>query len=206
MTIARVSIVAALTLIAAVAIAAIALAAGTGSDGAHAGPASPAAPTAGRYSANSSATLRPAHASPGARAVAVLGASDASWSAAHQLDTSEGRVLAYDAVPGLAAGATDRFTDVTETSGRVSYFELRFKPRTSMGRAIRLARSLLPNDATYGPLSSCGGYGMAAQSATLQAETGSRDAAIFFRSSGGSFDPRAIIDAEIASGEMVTRC
>jgi hypothetical protein len=137
----------------------------------------------------------------------VLGARDASWSAAHKLDTSDGRVLAYDAVRGLAAGATDRFTQVTETNGRVSYFDLRFKPRTSIVRAIRLARSALPPDATYGPLSACGGYGMAVHSATLQAELGSRDAAIFFTSSGDSFDSRAITDAEIASGEtVVTRC
>lgn len=208
MTIARLSVAAALTLTAAAAIAAIAFAAGTGAIAAHAPPAAPIAKTAaGRYSADSSATLAPAQPGSGPRPRAALGASDASWSAAHTLDTSDGRVLAYDAVAGLAAGATDRFTDVTETNGRVSYFDLRFKPRTSILRAIRLARAVLPKDAIYGPLSSCAGYGMAVRSATLRAELGSRYAAIFFTSSGDSFDPHAIVDAQIASGEtVVTRC
>jgi hypothetical protein len=201
-------VAAALTLIAATAIAAIAFAAGGGTVAAHAPSGTPTATAAaGRYSADSSAALGPAQPGPGPPPRAVLGARDASWSAAHKLDTSDGRVLAYDAVRGLAAGATDRFTQVTETNGRVSYFDLRFKPRTSIVRAIRLARSALPPDATYGPLSACGGYGMAVHSATLQAELGSRDAAIFFTSSGDSFDSRAITDAEIASGEtVVTRC
>jgi hypothetical protein len=207
MTIARLSVAAALTLIAGAAIAAIAFAAGTGAVAAHAPSGTPTATPAGRYSADSSATLAPAQPSPAPRARAVLGASDASWTAAHKLDASDGRVLAYDAVAGLADGATDRFTDVTETNGRVSYFDLRFKPRTSIVRAIRLARSVLPKDATYGPLSSCGGYGMAVRSATLKAELGSRHAAIFFTSSGDSFDSRAFADAQIASGEtVVTRC
>ena len=208
MTIARLSVAVALPLIAATVIAAIALAAGTGPARAHA-PAGTAAAThaPGRYSADSSATLASVPPAPRRRARARLGASDASWSATHNLDTSGGRVLAYDAVAGLAAGSTDRFTDVTETNGRVSYFDLRFKPRTSIARAVRLARAMLPRDATYGPLSSCGGYGMAVHSGTLLAELGSRDAAIFFTSSGESFDSHAITDAQIAAGETVpSRC
>jgi hypothetical protein len=209
MTIARLSVAAALTLIGATVIAAIAFAAGTVSVAAHAPSGTPTATAAtatGRYSADSSATLAPAQSGPGPRARAALGTTDVSWSAVHKLDTREGRALAYDAVAGLAAGATDRFTDVTETNGRVNYFDLRFKPRTSIVRATRLALSVLPKDATYGPLSSCGGYGMAVHSATLGAELGSRDAAIFFSSAGDSFDPRAITDAQIASGETVATC
>lgn len=208
MTIARLSVVAAATLIAASAIAAIAFGAGSGAMAAHAPSATSTATTAaGRYSADSSATFSAVQPGPRSRTRAGLGASDAIWSAAHKLDTSGGRVLAYDAVPDLAAGATDRFTEVTETNGRVSYFDLRFKPRTSIARAVRLARSVLPKDATYGRLSSCGGYGMAVHSATLRAELGSREAAIFFSSSGDSFDAHAIVDAQIASGEtVVTGC
>jgi hypothetical protein len=211
MIIARLSVAAALTPVAAAAIAAITFAAGTG-NAAHRGPiaSATAATPPGRYSADSSATLPavgPAQRLPRSRADGALGVTDASWSTAHKLDTTAGRVLAYDALPGLANGATDRFTEVTETNGRVSYLDLRFKPRTSIVRAIRLARSLLPADATYGQLGGCDGYGMAVRSATLRAELGSPDAAIFFLSSGASFNSGAITDAEIAAGEtVVTRC
>ena len=205
MSIARLSVAATLTLIAA---AAIAFTASADRGALHPPSRTSAATTErGRYSADSSAALGSAQASPSPPADRALGATDAGWNAAHKLDTSEGRVLAYDPVAGLANGATDRFTEVTETDGRISYFALRLKPRTSIGRAIRLAQSVLPADATYGQLRSCDGHGMAVHSATLQAELGSPDAAIFFTSSGASFNPHAIIDAEIAAGEtVVTDC
>lgn len=159
------------------------------------------APVGHRYGADSSVvpSAPPSVAAPRA----YLGASDGAWSAAHKLDTTPGRVLAYEAVSGLAAGATDRFADVTETNGRVSYFDLRFKPHTSLRRATRLALALLPGDARRGAFSSCAGYGLAVDSETLARELGSPKAAIYFASEGASFDPRSVTEAQVAAGESV---
>jgi hypothetical protein len=111
----------------------------------------------------------------------VLGATDADWNAAHTMDDQYETGVAYDPTPGLSNGATDRFSSVIHSEGHVTSFYLAFPPRTSIRQAVAETMSVLPRDATHGPVvthAECATITI--HSATLQAALGSPDAEAFF--------------------------
>jgi hypothetical protein len=92
------------------------------------------------------------------------------------------------------------------TNGRITSFDLQFRPRTGVKRAIASLLKVVPKDASHGPvrkLDTCAA--LEVRSSRLQRELGSSDAVVFFASGsdGSYYTPRAVTDAEIISGETV---
>jgi hypothetical protein len=105
--------------------------------------------------------------------------------------------VAYDPTPGLSNGATDRFSSVIHAEGHVTSFYLAFPSNTSITQAVAETMSVLPRDATHGPVvthAECATITI--HSAMLQAAVGSPDAEAFF-GEGTSYDPAAVTGVEL---------
>jgi hypothetical protein len=127
----------------------------------------------------------------------LLGATDADWNAAHTMDDQYETGVAYDPTSGLSNGATDRFSSVIHAEGHVTSFYLAFPSNTSITQAVAETMSVLPKDATHGPVvthAECATITI--HSATLQAALGSPDAEAFF-GEGTSYDPADVTGVEL---------
>jgi hypothetical protein len=141
------------------------------------------------------------------QALGVLGATDADWNRAHQADTAANTPdSAYDPMARQYGGLQDRFAQVNHIDGRVASFDLAYPPGTNVKEASREAMTTLPLDATHGPLvllDICAA--MQIESQTLQRETGSPDAVVFFSSGPADdhYSRDAVADSEIAANQTV---
>ena len=127
----------------------------------------------------------------------LLGATDADWNAAHTMDDQYEAGVAYDPTPGLSNGATDRLSSVIHAEGHVTSFYLAFPSNTSIRQAVAETMSVLPRDATHGPVvthAECATITI--HSATLQAAVGSPVAEAFF-GEGTSYDPADVTGVEL---------
>ena len=134
----------------------------------------------------------------------LLGATDAAWNAAHTMDNQYEAGVAYDPTPGLSNGATDRFSSVIHAEGHVTSFYLAFPSNTSITQAVAETMSVLPRDATHGPVvthAECATITI--HSTTLQAALGSPDAEAFF-GEGTSYDPADVTGVELEAATPKT--
>ncbi len=134
----------------------------------------------------------------------ALGATDANWNATHTMDRNYDVGAAYDPMEGLSNGATDRFSSVIHSEGHVTSFYLAFPPNTSIRQAVDKAMSVVPRDATHGPVithAECATITI--HSATLQAALGSPDSKAFF-GEGTSYNPAAVTGVEVEAGTPKT--
>jgi hypothetical protein len=130
----------------------------------------------------------------------ALGATNADWNAGHAMDRNYDVGAAYDPMDGLSNGATHRFSSVIHSEGHVTSFYLAFPPNTSIRQAVDEAMSVVPRDATHGPVvthAECATITI--HSATLQGALGSPDAKAFF-GEGTSYNPAAVTGVEIEAG------